>query len=135
VAGPGPSGKRASIMGGFSLVIPAAAKNKQAAWEFEKWWLTQPANASYWAQESDNIPGNIQAMNSPTFQNNPYLKPILETLKYAKIRPPYAGYPDVELKGTIPTFQLFLAGSLSAQAALNKAQQEGDQALQQENIH
>ncbi|MCL6442762.1 MAG: ABC transporter substrate-binding protein [Alicyclobacillus sp.] len=133
--GPGPDGRRASIMGGFSLVIPAAAKHKEAAWEFEKWWLAQPKNALYWAQESDNIPGNLKAVNTPFFQKDPYLKPIVDTLKYAKIRPPFAGYPDVEIKGTIPTFQLFLAGKLTAKQALDRAQQIGDQVLEQENVH
>jgi len=33
----GPNGDKGSVMGGFGLVIPKAAKHQKEAWEFEKW--------------------------------------------------------------------------------------------------
>lgn len=129
--GPGPHGRRASMMGGFGLVIPAAAKNKEAAWEFEKWWIADEHNDAYWGEESSNLPGNIQAGKIAYFSKNPLIKPFLQTLKYAKTRPTVTGYFPLEGNVTIPIFTLFEEGKMTAKQALDKAQQQGDQVLAQ----
>ena len=57
----GPGGVRSAIMGGFGLVIPSKAKNPDAAWDFIKWWTTQPENGVEFAKLSANLPANKNA--------------------------------------------------------------------------
>ena len=130
----GPDGGTGSLMGGFGLVIPKASKQKEAAWEFVKWWTANKDNALLWAKTSLNIPGNTQAANDPFFTEDPFWKPILDTLEYAKIRPTCAGYSPMEEEALIPNLQLFMEGKLTADQALAKAQEQGDKVLQQNNI-
>jgi len=131
----GPDGGTGSLMGGFGLVIPKASKQKEAAWEFVKWWTANKDNALLWAKTSLNIPGNVQAANDPFFTEDPFWKPILDTLEYAKIRPTCAGYSPMEEEALIPNLQLFMEGKLTADQALAKAQEQGDKVLQQNNIN
>lgn len=125
----GPDGEKATVMGGFGLVIPTAAEQKEAAWEFVKWWLAQPENALDWAQTSFNIPGNMEAIESPFFQDDPYYQPVVEALEFAQIRPPVPGYSPMEIDALIPNLQLFLEGKIGAQEALDRAQRDGDRIL------
>ena len=129
----GPRGDKGSVMGGFGLVIPAASKNKEAAWEFIKWWTADPQNSLLWAKTSLNIPGNIKAIQDPFFQNDPFWKPFLETLQFAKIRPPYAGYSPMETDGLMPKLQLFMEGKADAATTLKQAQEAGDKILKENN--
>ena len=129
----GPTGARGSVMGGFGLVIPVAAKNKDAAWEFEKWWLAQPKNAIMWAKMSDNIPGNLKAIADPAFQKDAFWKPIIDTLGFAKIRPPFSGYAVMETDALTPNLQLFVEGKQDAKTTLKKAQESGDRVLKDNN--
>jgi multiple sugar transport system substrate-binding protein len=117
-------------MGGFGLAITAASKNKDAAWEFVKWWLADAKNALTWGRTSNNIPGNLAAVSDAYFQRDPFWRPITQTLAFAKIRPPTAGYPPMEGQAVIPNVQLFLEGKQDAQTALQKAQQSADRILQ-----
>ncbi|NBE98896.1 ABC transporter substrate-binding protein [Nonomuraea sp. KC401] len=130
----GPQGGKASLMGGFGLVIPRAAKQKDAAWEFVKWWTAEKANALKWAKTSLNIPGNVEAATDPFFTGDPFWRPILDTLEYAKVRPACAGYPPMEDEALIPNLQLFLGGKATAQQALAKSQEQGDRVLTQNNL-
>jgi len=126
----GPSGNTGALMGGFGLAIPTGAKQKDAAWEFLKWWLNKPENALLWGKTSNNIPGNLKAVRDPYFQKDPFWKPITDTLKFAKIRPGVPGYPPMEGQAVVPNVQLFLEGKQDAKTALSKAQQSGDRILQ-----
>jgi multiple sugar transport system substrate-binding protein len=130
----GPGGATASVMGGFGLVIPEASKQKTAAWEFIKWWTAEKDNSLLWAKTSFNVPGNVQAAGDQFFTGDPFWKPILDTLKFAKIRPTCAGYPPMETDALIPNLQLFLGRKLSAEQALAKAQEQGDKVLTSNNI-
>ncbi|MBB5780307.1 ABC transporter substrate-binding protein [Nonomuraea jabiensis] len=129
----GPQGGSASLMGGFGLVIPQAAKHKDAAWEFVKWWTAEKDNALLWARTSLNIPGNVQAAQDPFFSGDPFWKPILDTLQHAKIRPACAGYAPMEEEALIPNLQLLMEGKSTAQQALAKAQEQGDRVLTENN--
>jgi len=129
----GPNGHQGSMMGGFGLVMPEAAKNKEGAWEFMKWWLAQPENALLWAKTSYNLPGNVKAIQDPFFQDDPFWLPFLETLEFAKIRPPFAGYSPMEIDALIPNLQLFLEGKQTAEATLTKAEQQGNAILRRNN--
>jgi multiple sugar transport system substrate-binding protein len=130
----GPNGDKGSVMGGFGLVIPRASKQQAAAWEFMKWWLAQPENALLWAKTSFNIPGNLKAVQDPFFQNDPFWKPILESLQFAKIRPPFAGYSPMEVDALIPNLQLYVQGKQPAAQTLQKAAEQGDKALTENNL-
>lgn len=125
----GPTGARGSVMGGFGLAIPQASRNKDAAWTFVKWWLADPKNALLWGKTSNNIPGNLKAVNDPYFQNDPFWKPMTDTLRFARIRPPVPGYPPMEGNALVPNLQLFLEGKQDARTTLRKAQEAGDRIL------
>ena len=129
----GPNGDQGSVMGGFGLMIPAAAQHPEEAWEFMKWWLAEPENALLWSQTSRNITGNLAALEDPYFQEDPYLPAFIETLNFARIRPPFPGYSPMEIDALIPAAQLFMQGQISAEDALNQAQQQGDIILQENN--
>lgn len=129
----GPNGDQGAVMGGFGLAMSSSSKQKDAAWEFIRWWLAEPENALLWAKTSFNIPGNLPALKDPFFQDDPYLKPIVDTLNFAKIRPPFPGYSPMEGNALIPNLQLFLQGDMDASTALQKAQEQGDKELQENN--
>lgn len=126
----GPNGDKGSVMGGLGLVIPEGSKHQREAWEFMKWWAANKDNALLWAKTSLNIPGYKPAIEDPFFQDDPLWRPFLETLEFAKIRAQHPGYSVMEDDGLIPNLQLFQQNKLSAQDALNKSQQRGDQLLQ-----
>jgi multiple sugar transport system substrate-binding protein len=127
VAGPG--GDQAAGMGGFGLVIPEGAKNTEGAWEFLKWWTTQPESGVGFAKIAGWIPANIEAANDPYFTENPHYAAFIETLEFAKTRPQVTGYSDVEGKALIPSLQKFLSGELTAQQALDEAEELSNQIL------
>ncbi|MCA0294847.1 MAG: ABC transporter substrate-binding protein [Actinobacteria bacterium] len=125
----GPNGDTGAVTGGFGLVIPKGAKMTEGAWDFMKWWATQPANGVSFGKISGWIPANRAAAADPLFTADPHYAAIIKALEYAKIRPTTTGYQDVEGKALIPALQKFMAGELTAQEALNEAQQQGDQLL------
>lgn len=125
----GPNGDKGSVMGGFGLVIPEGSKHQQEAWEFIKWWTANADSALLWAQTSLNIPGYLPALEDPFFKDDPFWKPFLDTLEFAKIRPRHPGYSVMEGDALIPNLQLHQQGKQSAEETLNKAQQRGDQLL------
>ena len=125
----GPDGDQGAGMGGFGLIIPQGAKNADGAWEFIKWWTTQPENGVGFAEISGWIPANIEAANDPYFTENPKYAAFVKAMEYAKVRSQVPGASDVEGKALIPALQKFLAGEIDAQAALDEAQKLGDQIL------
>ncbi len=125
----GPNGDKGANMGGFGLAITQASKQKDAAWEFMKWWLANPTNALTWGKTSDNIPGNLKAVSDPFFQKDIAWKGITDTLKFATIRPAVPGYFPMEGQALVPNIQLFLEGKQDAKTALQKAQETGDRLL------
>ncbi|MBP1756370.1 MAG: bacterial extracellular solute-binding protein, family 1 [Firmicutes bacterium] len=125
----GPSGAKSAMMGGFGLIVPNKAKNQEGAWDFIKWWTTQPANGVEFAKISGNLPANKDAASDPYFMNDEILKVFSETMLYASIRSKVPGYSDVEGLALIPQLQKYVAGEISAQDALSAAQSQGDQIL------
>lgn len=122
----GPDGAKSAMMGGFGLIIPNKAKNADAAWDFIKWWTTQPANEVAFAKISGNLPANKDAAADPYFMNDDVLKVFSDTMNYATIRSKAPGYSDVEGLALIPQLQKYVAGEISAQDALKNAQSQGD---------
>jgi multiple sugar transport system substrate-binding protein len=125
----GPTGAKSAMMGGFGLIIPDKAKNVDGAWDFIKWWTTQPANGVEFAKISGNLPANKEAANDPYFMDDEVLKVFSETMLYAGIRSKAPGYSDVEGLGLIPQLQKYVAGEISAEEALANAGKQGDTIL------
>lgn len=129
----GPAGE-ATLMGGFGLVIPSAAKQKEAAWEFVRWWTAEAQNSMLWAETSLNIPGNKETIADPFFQDDPFWKPILDSLEFAKVRPTCAGYSPMEVESLIPQLQLFMEGNQSIDETLANAEEQGNRLLAEGNV-
>lgn len=127
----GPDGDTGAYMGGFGLVIPQGAKHADGAWEFMKWWTTQPENGVEFGKISGWIPANIEAANDPYFTDDPHYAAFIKTLDYAQVRPSVEGFSDVEGKALVPALEQFMAGELTAQQALDQAQEQGDAILSQ----
>jgi multiple sugar transport system substrate-binding protein len=125
----GMKGDKGGVMGGFGLAIAATTKYPKEAWEFVKWWTASSDNGLLWAKTSNNIPGFLNALEDPYFSEDPYLAPFVETLGFAKIRPPVPGYSPMEVDALIPNLQLFVTGKQSAADALRNAQEQGDPIL------
>ncbi|MBJ6362981.1 ABC transporter substrate-binding protein [Paenibacillus sp. GCM10012307] len=130
----GPNGDKASVMGGFGLVIAEGSKHKEEAWEFVKWWLANKDNVLLWSKTSLNIPGFKPALEDPFFKDDPSWKPFLDTLEFAKIRPQHPGYSVMEVDGLIPNLQLFLEGKQDADTTLKKSADQGDRLLKDNNL-
>lgn len=125
----GPDGDQGAGMGGFGLVIPQGAQNPDGAWEFMKWWTTQPANGVDFAKISGWIPATIEAANDPYFTKDDRYQAFIETMEYAQVRSNIPGASDVEGKALIPALERFLGGEIDAQTALDEAQELGDRIL------
>lgn len=125
----GPNGDRGGFLGGFGLIIPSTAKNKDAAWEFMKWWTVDPVNALEWAKTSKNVPGNLSVTNDSFFTSDANYKNLVEAMKYAKIRPPFPGYSSLETQVIGPNLQRFMEGKTTAVDVLKKMQTQGDKLL------
>lgn len=123
----GPNGDTGAFMGGFSLAMPAGCENKEGAWDFIKWWTTQPENEVNFSKISGWLPANVEAAADPYFAEDEYLSVFVEVLEYASIRPKTLGYSDVEGLALIPQLQKFMAGEITAEEALDAAQEQGDQ--------
>lgn len=124
----GPAGPGA-YMGGFGLVIPEGAKNPEGAWEFMRWWTTQPENGVAFGEISGWIPANVEAANDPFFTEDPRYAAFIETMDYAQVRPSVEGFSDVEGKALVPALEQFMSGELTAEQALRQAQEQGDALL------
>ena len=124
----GPAGPGA-YMGGFGLVIPEGAKNVEGAWEFMRWWTTQPENGVAFGEISGWIPANVEAANDPFFTEDPRYAAYIETMEYAQVRPSVEGFSDVEGKALVPALEQFMSGELTAEQALAQAREQGDALL------
>jgi multiple sugar transport system substrate-binding protein len=130
VAAPaGPNGDQASGLGGFGMIIPEGAPNAEGAWEFIKWWTTQPENGVAFAELSGNMPANLQAAEDPFFTENEAYSALLETMAFATARPTIPGYSDAEVQGLIPELQRFMAGEISAEETLDNAEESFNRIL------
>lgn len=125
----GPTGDMHAMMGGFGLAIPNKAKHPEEAWEFIKWWTTQPENGVEFCKISGNMPANKTAAQDPYFADDEVFSVFTEAYGYAGIRSKVFGYSDVEGLAVIPQLQKFMAGEISAEEALSTAQSQGDSIL------
>lgn len=127
----GPNGDAGSIMGGFGLVIPKNAKNVDGAWDFMKWWTTQPENGVEFAKISGWIPANKVAANDDYFVKNEYYSIFVEAMNNAKTRPTVSGYSTIEDLALRPQLEKFISGEIDAKQALSTIDQEGNRILEE----
>lgn len=84
-----------SMRGVWSMVIPADSKDRDAAWEFLKWFSSAQGQLRYVQGRSGN-PCRISVLNSDAFkQTSPAAQAIAETIPIAKKRPIYKEYGDI----------------------------------------
>ncbi|GIG65034.1 ABC transporter substrate-binding protein [Phytomonospora endophytica] len=118
-----------AITGGFGLVIPEGAPNREAAWTFAKWWTTNAANGVDFARISGWIPATVAAAKDPFFTEDEHYAAFITAMDYAQVRPTVTGYADVEALALLPALEKFMAGELSAAEALAQAETQGNQIL------
>lgn len=129
----GPNGDVGSIMGGFGLVMPEDAKNQDGAWDFIKWWTTQPENGVEFAKISGWLPANTIAANDEYFTSNEYYSVFVEAMENAKTRPTAEGYSEIESLALRPQLENFLSGTVTAEEALSTVDEEGTRILGEKN--
>ncbi|MBX6773555.1 MAG: extracellular solute-binding protein, partial [Chloroflexi bacterium] len=84
-----------SMRGVWSMAIPADSKNRDAAWEFVKWFSSRQGQLRY-VQGGSGNPCRISVLDSPEFKKtSPAADAIAATLKIAKKRPIYKEYHDI----------------------------------------
>ncbi|HLH75023.1 MAG TPA: extracellular solute-binding protein [Chloroflexota bacterium] len=84
-----------SMRGVWSMVIPADSKNRDAAWEFIKWFSSYQGQLNYTKGGSGN-PCRVSVLNSAEFkQTTPAAEAIAATIPIAKKRPIYKEYGDI----------------------------------------
>ncbi|OQO68202.1 ABC transporter substrate-binding protein [Enterococcus villorum] len=127
----GPNGDKGALTGGFGLVIPKNAKNKDATWDFIKWWTTNPEIGIEFAKISNWLPANKTAAKDPYFADNEKYKAFVETMDFAKIRPTVTGYSDLEKLAVNPQLENMLAEKETPQQALENAQKQGNKILKE----
>lgn len=116
-------------------VFNKGSQNEQASLEFLKWFM-QPSNLAQVQITSQDLPVVNAVNNVPAFQkfeaNNPDYKVFADNAKYAKARPTLVSYPAISA-ALGKEIDKALHNQESPQAALNKAAQEADQILKQNN--
>ena len=78
---------RAMPTGGANLAMMSKGKNKDAAWDFLKWMLTDPKGGAEFCLKSGYMPFTKQMVDSPEIQalwkQNPQFKVAFDQLNYA----------------------------------------------------
>ena len=78
---------RAMPTGGANVAMMAKGKNKDAAWDFLKWMLTDPKGGAEFCLKSGYMPFTKQMVDSPEIQalwkKNPQFKVAFDQLNYA----------------------------------------------------
>lgn len=90
----GPAGT-ATTVGGTNMVIFRRAKNKELAFDFLE-FLVSEQNQTKWTNELGQIPVNINSFDDVDLEKHPYLGTFLSQMATAIPRPVIADYPAVE---------------------------------------
>ena len=116
---PAPGEERAlSMRGVWTIGIPAAAPNPEAAWEFIKWFTTQESQFKYIEGGSGKSP-RLSVLDSERFkETSPDSEAVAETMKIAKKRPIFKEYEEINTQLQIFASQL-TAGELTPQETID----------------
>jgi multiple sugar transport system substrate-binding protein len=88
---PLPARKRAASVGDvFVIFIPRAAKHKDAAWRFARFFLDTP-NLVKFTKACYQIPAELEAQKDPFFSQDPKMQVFIEATKTMRVNP---GIPE-----------------------------------------
>jgi multiple sugar transport system substrate-binding protein len=124
---------RATIAGGFSLVIPKGARNADAAWEFIKFAVSKDAQVLF-ARKVGTIPALKAAALDPQVAGEPLLKPFIDAMEHARYRPVHPAFPEVE-SYIYQAVDKAVHGEMSPKAALEWAASRAQKVLDRYNKH
>jgi multiple sugar transport system permease protein len=120
-------GVPATWSGGFSLIIPRAARSTDGAWEFCRFILSEPSQR-YMATSSNKLPALRAAANDPFFQQSAFWRLAVDQMKYSHYRPitPVGAKVIEEMYRAV---DLVARGDLEPQVALDIATRESQKEL------
>lgn len=121
----GPGGS-ISVVGGENLVMFATSKKQAAAWEFEKFMLSDFSQESM--AKVGQLPVTQAGLASDAVAKVPYLAAYVEQLQTAQARTPVPTWPQIDAILT-DAFMAALRGSKTAEAALDDAAAQIDPLL------
>ncbi len=124
---------RATIAGGFSLVIPRGARNADAAWEFIKHAVSRETQVSF-ARRMGTIPALKAAALDPRVSSDPLLRPFIDAMGHARYRPVHPAFPEVE-SYIYQAMDKAVNGEMSPRAALDWAAERAQKVLDRYNRH
>jgi multiple sugar transport system substrate-binding protein len=130
VGGPLPAGKGGSIsvVGGENIVMFKSAKNKDAAWKFIQFVLSDEAQTAM--AKTGQMPVTQSASASPVMKEAGYYDVYVEQLKDARPRTPVPNWNKID-KVLGDTFELVFRDKATPKDALDKAAKEIDALLAQ----
>lgn len=114
---------RRSMLGGWNIVIPKAAKHPDLAWEFIKFFV-QPENM---AAYTVTFPALKEAAEYPRF-DDPLLTNFLKQLEYAQANPTIPQWAQIE-KVVLNEVQYILLGRKTPEKAMQDAARQVDEML------
>uniref|UniRef100_UPI0023EF873E extracellular solute-binding protein n=1 Tax=Allomeiothermus silvanus TaxID=52022 RepID=UPI0023EF873E len=124
-----PSGRPATNMGGEQIFIfqNADAATAKAAWDFINWFSSTPVQVE-WDRGTGFLPVRRSVANDPAYRAwvsnaRPLMRPFVDSMAFAKPRPPVARYPQIS-DIFAKYVQEALLGRLSPKEALDRAAQE-----------
>jgi multiple sugar transport system substrate-binding protein len=121
----GPAGE-GNVMAGTNLAIFAKASPEQrsAAWAYMK-WLSEPAQAAYWAEHTGYLPVTeaALALMKSYDATHPYQRIAASELRYAEADPPY-GWWDHAVGDVVLGLQEILLKHQPLSVALRVAEQK-----------
>lgn len=127
---PYPSGGRpATNMGGEQIFIfqNVDAATAKTAWDFINWFSSTPVQVE-WDRGTGFLPVRRSVANDPAYRAwvsnaRPLMRPFVDSMAFAKPRPPVARYPQIS-DIFAKYVQEALLGRLSPKEALDRAAQE-----------
>jgi len=130
---PGMNGKQYPEIGVWSVGIAKNAASADADFQFIK-WITAAAQEKQYGSTGDDLPTNQSVLLDPTtVQKYPFYQTVYQSLQDGRMRPRTAAWSHVEeaLGGEMVKVEL---GQETPQQALQKASQEIDQYMSQNNL-
>jgi multiple sugar transport system substrate-binding protein len=121
----GPGGS-ISVVGGENLVMFATSSKQAAAWEFEKFMLSDFAQEAM--AEVGQLPVTQSALKSPAVTDVPYLAAYVDQLQNAQARTPVPAWPQIDSILT-DAFGAALRGTKPVEQALSDAAAQIDPLL------
>jgi ABC-type glycerol-3-phosphate transport system substrate-binding protein len=116
-----PNGRNSPLMGGFGLVIPAAAKNKEAAWKFIK-YLTAKDNMKTYVELSGQ-PARVDALKEYA-SIAPLFSALADSLPNGVYQPGWLRDQSGFYQALGTQVSLVMTGQKSVSEALKQAQED-----------